>query len=134
MKKRVAALGLVVCLAVSMMLTMTSCGKKSLEEYMNSKAMQTLIETYSASYAEQGMSLEMSATGDELHMDVTVDVPPSDEVTALLEDGMEDQSSAFVDMANQMKDACSNDTVTVVVTYKNNDGTVLATGSFDSTN
>ena len=140
MKKRTVSLILVVCMAISMMVTMTACGKKSLEDYMNSSAMQKMVETYTTQYESQGMGMKMYAEGDDLHMDVIMNdvVSPSSEELALyketLEAAMEQESSTFVDMANQMKDACSNSTVNVVVTYLASDGaTELGSMSFAST-
>ena len=128
-KKRAVSLILVVCLAISMMVTMTACGKKSLEDYMNSSAMQKVVDAYTAQYEGQGMGMKMYAEGDDLHMDVIMNdvVSPSSEEMEMyktyLEEAMNGESSTFVDMANQMKDACSNSTINVVVTYLASDGT-----------
>lgn len=139
-KKRTVSLILVVCMAISMMVTMTACGKKSLEDYMNSSAMQKMVETYTDQYESQGMGMKMYAEGDDLHMDVVMNdiTSPSSEELAIyqeaLETELENQRSTFEDMANQMKDACSNSTVNVVVTYLASDGTTeLGSMSFAST-
>ena len=38
MKKRILSLTMAACLALSMMLTLSACGKKNLEEYFNGRA------------------------------------------------------------------------------------------------
>ncbi len=42
MKKRILSLAMAACLALSMMLTLSACGKKNLEEYFNTDTMQKL--------------------------------------------------------------------------------------------
>jgi hypothetical protein len=42
-KKRILSLTLTICLALSMMLTLSACGKKNLEEYFNTDTMQKLL-------------------------------------------------------------------------------------------
>lgn len=42
-KKRILSLTLTICLALSMMLTLSACGKKNLEEYFNTDTMQKLV-------------------------------------------------------------------------------------------
>ena len=37
MKKRILSLAMAACLALSMMLTLSACGKKNLEEYFNTE-------------------------------------------------------------------------------------------------
>ncbi|MBM6792224.1 DUF4854 domain-containing protein, partial [Flavonifractor plautii] len=43
MKKRILSLAMAACLALSMMLTLSACGKKNLEEYFNTDTMQKLV-------------------------------------------------------------------------------------------
>ena len=133
--QRVVSLGLVVCLAVAMMLSMSACGKKTLEDYMNSSAMQTTVSAMTKQYEDQGMTCSMYAEGDDLRMDITM---TSIEATAeeaaqykeVLDPLLEENSATFVDMANEVKKACSNETINVVVTYLDNAGTELTSMSF----
>ena len=139
-KKRALSVVLVLCLAVSMIVAMSGCGKKSLEDYMSSSAMQSLIETQSAQYAEQGAELSMTAQGDNLMMDVTmtaVTATSNDQVAELrtaLEGAMDAQASNFVNQANELKNACSNSVINLVITYYDANGTLLATATYSSTN
>ena len=71
-KKRILSLTLTICLALSMMLTLSACGKKNLEEYFNTDTMQKLVTSSVEQYESQGMELKMYAEGDELHYDLTL--------------------------------------------------------------
>ena len=64
-KKRILSLTLTICLALSMMLTLSACGKKNLEEYFNTDTMQKLVTSSVEQYESQGMELKMYAEGDE---------------------------------------------------------------------
>ena len=72
MKKRILSLAMAACLALSMMLTLSACGKKNLEEYFNTDTMQKLVTSSVEQYESQGMELKMYAEGDELHYDLTL--------------------------------------------------------------
>ena len=72
MKKRILSLAMAACLALSMMLTLSACGKKNLEEYFNTDTMQKLVTSSIEQYESQGMELKMYAEGDELHYDLTL--------------------------------------------------------------
>ena len=71
-KTRILSLTLTICLALSMMLTLSACGKKNLEEYFNTDTMQKLVTSSVEQYESQGMELKMYAEGDELHYDLTL--------------------------------------------------------------
>ena len=71
MKKRILSLAMAACLALSMMLTLSACGKKNLEEYFNTDTMQKLVTSSVEQYESQGMELKMYAEGDELHQSLS---------------------------------------------------------------
>ena len=55
-KKRILSLTLTICLALSMMLTLSACGKKNLEEYFNTDTMQKLVPLPLSSTNPRGWS------------------------------------------------------------------------------
>ena len=137
MKKRILSLAMAACLALSMMLTLSACGKKNLEEYFNTDTMQKLVTSSVEQYESQGMELKMYAEGDELHYDLTL---PTIETTdddrsvyaEALEAGLAETAQTFVDAAKDVQKSVSNETVLVVVTYFDAAGVELASQSFSS--
>ena len=71
MQKKVVSLFLVVMMAVGMMLTLASCGKKSLEEYFEMEEMQTQVTALKQQFESQGMTADIYAEGDSVCFDVT---------------------------------------------------------------
>lgn len=137
MKKRIVSLAMAVCLVLSMAVTLSACGgKPTLEEYYNSDAMQTLISAAVSQYESQGVACSVTASGDELRYDFTLDLQTTEEERAMyaatLESQMPADNQEFIDEAKNIKDAVSNDTVTVVVTYYDADKNVLYTQSYSS--
>ena len=122
-KKRILSLTLTICLALSMMLTLSACGKKNLEEYFNTDTMQKLVTSSVEQYESQGMELKMYAEGDELHYSVYAEA---------LEAGLAETAQTFVDAAKDVQKSVSNETVLVVVTYFDAAGVELASQSFSS--
>ena len=59
-KKRILSLTLTICLALSMMLTLSACGKKNLEEYFNTDTMQKLVTSSIEQYESQGTEPEVA--------------------------------------------------------------------------
>ena len=125
-KKRILSLTLTICLALSMMLTLSACGKKNLEEYFNTDTMQKLVTSSVEQYESQGMELKMYAEGDELHYDLTLTTIET------LEAGLAKTAQTFVDAAKDVQKSVSNETVLVVVTYFDAAGVELASQSFSS--
>lgn len=137
MKKRIVSLVMAICLTLSLMVAMSACGgKPTLEEYYNSDEMQALISTAVEQYSAQGIDCGMSASGDELHYDFALTTPISEDERSYYEEALatelENNGQSFVDAADEVKAAVSNETVTVVVTYYDADGGVLATKSYTS--
>ena len=133
-KKRILSLTLTICLALSMMLTLSACGKKNLEEYFNTDTMQKLVVEQ---YESQGMELKMYAEGDELHYDLTLTtIETTDDDRSMyaeaLEAGLAETAQTFVDAAKDVQKSVSNETVLVVVTYFDAAGVELASQSFFS--
>ena len=126
MKKRILSLAMAACLALSMMLTLSACGKKNLEEYFNTDTMQKLVTSSIEQYESQGMELKMYAEGDELHYDLTLTTIEA------LEAGLAETAQTFVDAAKDVQKSVSNETVLVVVTYFDAAGVELASQSFSS--
>lgn len=121
-KKRILSLTLTICLALSMMLTLSACGKKNLEEYFNTDTMQKLVTSSVEQYESQGMELKMYAEGDELHYDLTLTtIETTDDDRSVyaeaLEAGLAETAQTFVDAAKDVQKSVSNETVLVVVTY-----------------
>lgn len=121
-KKRILSLTLTICLALSMMLTLSACGKKNLEEYFNTDTMQKLVTSSIEQYESQGMELKMYAEGDELHYDLTLTtIETTDDDRSVyaeaLEAGLAETAQTFVDAAKDVQKSVSNETVLVVVTY-----------------
>ena len=122
MKKRILSLAMAACLALSMMLTLSACGKKNLEEYFNTDTMQKLVTSSVAQYESQGMELKMYAEGDELHYDLTLTtIETTDDDRSVyaeaLEAGLAETAQTFVDAAKDVQKSVSNETGLVVVTY-----------------
>ena len=136
-KKRILSLTLTICLALSMMLTLSACGKKNLEEYFNTDTMQKLVTSSVEQYESQGMELKMYAEGDELHYDLTLTtIETTDDDRSVyaeaLEAGLAETAQTFVDAAKDVQKSVSNETVLVVVTYFDAAGVELASQSFSS--
>ena len=136
-KKRILSLTLTICLALSMMLTLSACGKKNLEEYFNTDTMQKLVTSSVEQYESQGMELKMYAEGDELHYDLTLTtIETTDDDRSMyaeaLEAGLAETAQTFVDAAKDVQKSVSNETVLVVVTYFDAAGVELASQSFSS--
>ena len=105
-KKRILSLTLTICLALSMMLTLSACGKKNLEEYFNTDTMQKLVTSSIEQYESQGMELKMYAEGDELHYDLTLTtIETTDDDRSMyaeaLEAGLAETAQTFVDAAKE---------------------------------
>lgn len=137
MKKRIASLAMAICLVLSIAVTLSACGgKPTLEEYFNSDAMQTLISAAVEQYETQGIGCSVTASGDELRYDFSIDLETTEEERALYAETLEAQMPAdyqeFIDEAKEIKDAVSNETVTVVVTYYDANDNVLYTQSYSS--
>ena len=135
MKKRILSLAMAACLALSMMLTLSACGKKNLEEYFDT--MQKLVTSSVEQYESQGMELKMYAEGDELHYDLTLTtIETTDDDRSVyaeaLEAGLAETAQTFVDAAKDVQKSVSNETVLVVVTYFDAAGVELASQSFSS--
>ncbi len=157
MKKRIFALLTIACLALSI----TACGEGSdtqdastdsteqsteseessdsdlptLEEYFNSDIMQSMVDAAKEQYAEEGITAELYAQGNELHYDFTMDdiVTTEEERPALaeaLQASTEANADSYVNTATEAKAAVSNDSVTVVLTFMDGEGNVLYTQSF----
>ena len=128
MKKRILSLAMAACLALSMMLTLSACGKKNLEEYFNTDTMQKLVTSSVEQYESQGM---------ELHYDLTLTtIETTDDDRSVyaeaLEAGLAETAQTFVDAAKDVQKSVSNETVLVVVTYFDAAGVELASQSFSS--
>ena len=137
MKKRIVSLAMAACLVLSMMVTLSACGgKPTLEEYYNSDAMQTIITAPVSQYEAQGVECSVTASGDELRYDFTIDIQTTEEERAIYAETLESQMPAdyqeFIDEAKSIKESVSNETVTVVVTYYDADANVLYTQSYSS--
>ena len=135
MKKRILSLAMAACLALSMMLTLSACGKKNLEEYFNTDTMQKLVTSSVEQYESQGMELKMYAEGDELHYDLTLTtIETTDDDRSVYAEALEAGLAAqtFVDAAKDVQKSVSNETVLVVVTYFDAAGVELASQSFSS--
>ena len=111
-KKRILSLTLTICLALSMMLTLSACGKKNLEEYFNTDTMQKLVTSSVEQYESQGMELKMYAEGDELHYDLTLTtIETTDDDRSVyaeaLEAGLAETAQTFVDAAKDVQKSVS---------------------------
>lgn len=136
MKKRIAPLLAVMCLLFALVFSGCS-GKPTLEDYFNSDAMQTMLDTVTQQYEAQGMGVNIFAQGDEMHYEFTLkDVETTEEdrstYTQQLQAGMDSNASTFEGIADDVKDAVSNDNVVVVVTYLDGAGNELLTQSYSA--
>ena len=134
MQKKVVSLFLVVMMAVGMMLTLASCGKKSLEEYFEMEEMQTQVTALKQQFESQGMTADIYAEGDSVCFDVTLGMEgPAenlDTIKTQLTDALDQQKATFEDLAKQLQDNSTNENVTIKITYSDSAGTELASASF----
>lgn len=162
MKKRIFALLTMACLVVSL----TACGSSnttqegttsdksagsavstetsnsdllSLEESFaaDGEEVQSMLDTVQAQYADQGISVDLYAKGDEMHYDFTIDnvVATEEDRSALaeaLKAGTEATGTTYYDLAASVKESVSNDVVIVVLTFFDSEGNELYTQSFSS--
>lgn len=113
-------------------------GLPTLEEFMNSDVMQAAVDAAKSQYEGQGVTANLFAVGDELHYeyimeDVEVTEDQLAEVEEMLASATEEQADNFQGTADQALEAVSNDSVTVVITYKDSAGQVLYTTSYTAT-
>ena len=134
MQKRIVSLFLVALMAVGMMLVLSSCGKKSLEEYFEMEEMQTQVTALKQQFESQGMTADIYASGDAVCFDVTLNMEvPADSLEAVqsqLNEALSSMESTFGEMAKQLQDNSTNENVTIKVTYTDSTGTELASASF----
>ena len=120
-KKRILSLTLTICLALSMMLTLSACGKKNLEEYFNTDTMQKLVTSSIEQYESQGMELKMYAEGDELHYDLTLTtIETTDDDRSVYAEALEAglaENRPDLGRRQGRAEVRFNETVLVVVTY-----------------
>lgn len=116
----------------AMAFTFAGCGKyATVEEYVNSDAVQAELETALAQLEGSGMQMEVYGEGNKLVYSYTYDVELDVELAApLLEDAMASESATFEEVAESLKDAVDVENPTVVVEYLNPDGSVIYSAEF----
>ena len=111
----------------------------SLEESFATDAeeVQSMLDAVQAQYADQGISVDLYAEGDEMHYDFTIDNLVTTEedratMTEALKAGAEATGETYYSLAASVKESVSNDVVIVVLTFFDSKGNELYTQSFSS--
>ncbi len=117
----------------------SSSDMPSLEESFATDAeeVQSMLDAVQAQYADQGISVDLYAEGDEMHYDFTIESAISTEeersvMTEALKAGTEATGQTYYDLAASVKESVSNDVVVVVLTFFDSEGNELYTQSFSS--
>ncbi len=122
MKKKFVAVLMCVCLAFSV----TACGggdkTKAVEEYFESEAMQTMLDSQLSAMETSGMSIDVSAEGNNLIYEYTFDEGTLDEssldlVKEALVSGLEQQASVFEGIAAEMNSTLGIEDCKVIIRY-----------------
>ena len=130
MKRKVLNVVLSVAIATSMMFTMTACGKKSLDSWVDSAAATTTVNYMNENL--DGMTVAFEADGDVFSMVFTFD--ETIEVAEGAEEAMaqifEEQKSQFEPIREELIKATGNSNIVVRVVYNNGDGTEIFSQEF----
>lgn len=130
MKKRVLNVLLSVVVATSMMFTLTACGKKSLDSWVNSKAATTTVDYMNENL--DGMTVAFEADGDVFSMVFTLD--ETIEVAEGAEEAMaqvfDTQKAQFESIRDELIKETGNSNVSVRVVYINGDGSEIFSTEF----
>ena len=106
----------------------------TVESLMNDPAVKEQYEEAFASYEEQGMTVAVEATGNELIMSLTITDSSliQDGAAEQLETGLDAVASSFETLAGSLDQAVGADagTCTYTVRYLDTDGSVLVERSF----
>ncbi len=106
----------------------------TVESLMNDPAVKEQYEEAFASYEEQGMTVAVEATGNELIMSLTITDSSlvQDGAAEQLETGLDALASSFETLAGSLDQAVGADagTCTYTVRYLDTDGSVLVERSF----
>ena len=130
MKKKVLNVVLSVVIATSMMFTMTACGKKSLDSWVNSKEATTTIDYMNENL--DGMTVTFEADGDVFAMVFTFD--DTIEVAEGAEEAMgqlfDSQKAQFETIRDELIKETGNSNISVRVVYNNGDGSEIFSQEF----
>lgn len=130
MKKRVLNVLLSVVVATSMMFTLTACGKKSLDSWVNSTAATTTVDYMNENL--DGMTVAFEADGDVFSMVFTLD--ETIEVAEGAEEAMaqvfDTQKAQFESIRDELIKETGNSNVSVRVVYVNGDGSEIFSTEF----
>ena len=130
MKKRVLNVLLSVVVATSMMFTLTACGKKSLDSWVNSTAATTTVDYMNENL--DGMTVAFEADGDVFSMVFTLD--ETIEVAEGAEEAMaqvfDTQKAQFESIRGELIKETGNSNVSVRVVYVNGDGSAIFSTEF----
>ena len=116
--KKITSKLLLLMMVLVMTFGMTACGKVTVSDYINSDEVKETFSTLEKSLEGTGMSIKISAEDDKLIYTYTYDeIEKTDDMTAQLEQSISAQDATFQNIANEVKEYVSNDSVTVVIEY-----------------
>lgn len=133
MKKIVSRI-LAVGMAAVMALSLASCGKKSIEDYVASDEVQEQLESIRSSMASSGIDVDVIGEDNKLIYEYTYGEQFEEEqveaVAEQLESAMNAQASTFENVAASLKEATDVKDPIVEVRYLNADGSEIYSQEF----
>lgn len=105
----------------------------SIEEYVNSDAMQDEIASMLDTIEEQGMKMEVKGEGNKLIYSYTyTELEETDGMKEALDAGLDSQKSTFVTVAKSLTEVVDVEDPVVVVEYIDVNGNVICSREFSS--
>lgn len=117
---------------MAMTFTFAACGKyATVDEYVQSDAVQAELETVMSQLDGTGMEMEVYGEGDKLVYAYTYAEALDPELAApLLESALTEQAAQFEEVAASLKTAVKVENPVVVVKYLNPDGSEIYSAEF----
>ena len=103
----------------------------AMEDYVNSQAVQDMVDSMVGSLEEQGIEIVLRGEGDRLIYEYTYQEQiDADTAASALESALAQQSGTFAQVAASLKEVVEVETPVVVVIYRNADGSEIYSQEF----
>lgn len=103
----------------------------AMEDYVNSQAVQDMVDSMVGSLEEQGIEIVLRGDGDRLIYEYTYQEQiDADTAASALESALAQQSGTFAQVAASLKEVVEVETPVVVVIYRNADGSEIYSQEF----
>lgn len=107
----------------------------TMEDYVNSEAVQNMVDSMLSSLEQQGISIVLKGDGNRLIYEYTYQEQVDAGTAApALESALSDQSATFAQVAASLKAVVDVEDPIVMVTYRNADGSEIYSQEFTAEN